>query len=98
MSSLSRELVCLILQFLDEEKFKETVHRSIFFILFYLFILFGLKIDIFYKASFGCREKRTMKNNDFFIYSFNFLIFYFFKCCVFYGNLCVFCFVFTGAK
>ncbi|GMY34068.1 WD40 domain-containing protein [Fagus crenata] len=27
MSSLSRELVCLILQFLDEEKFKETVHR-----------------------------------------------------------------------
>nr|GFA10675.1 topless-related protein 4-like isoform X2 [Tanacetum cinerariifolium] len=27
MSSLSRELVFLILQFLDEEKFKETVHR-----------------------------------------------------------------------
>jgi hypothetical protein len=68
MSSLSRELVCLILQFLDEEKFKETVHRSIFF----LFFLFGLEIDICYKASFGCLEKRTMKNNDFFIYSLNF--------------------------
>ncbi|KAK6153757.1 hypothetical protein DH2020_013396 [Rehmannia glutinosa] len=27
MSSLSRELVVLILQFLDEEKFKETVHK-----------------------------------------------------------------------
>lgn len=35
MSSLSRELVFLILQFLDEEKFKETVHKyakiSLFF-------------------------------------------------------------------
>jgi hypothetical protein len=29
MSSLSRELVFLILQFLDEEKFKETVHKSV---------------------------------------------------------------------
>ncbi|KAH7571484.1 hypothetical protein JRO89_XS04G0060500 [Xanthoceras sorbifolium] len=28
MSSLSRELVFLILQFLDEEKFKETVHKA----------------------------------------------------------------------
>lgn len=27
MSSLSRELVFLILQFLEEEKFKEAVHR-----------------------------------------------------------------------
>lgn len=27
MSSLSRELVFLILQFLEEEKFKESVHR-----------------------------------------------------------------------
>lgn len=27
MTSLSRELVFLILQFLDEEKFTETVHR-----------------------------------------------------------------------
>lgn len=27
MSSLSRELVFLILQFLDEEKFRETVHK-----------------------------------------------------------------------
>jgi len=27
MSSLSRELVVLILQFLDEEKFKEMVHK-----------------------------------------------------------------------
>lgn len=27
MSSLSRELVFLILQFLDEEKFKEAVHK-----------------------------------------------------------------------
>lgn len=30
MSSLSRELVFLILQFLDEEKFKETVHKWVF--------------------------------------------------------------------
>ena len=30
MSSLSRELVFLILQFLDEEKHKETVHRYFF--------------------------------------------------------------------
>ncbi|KAK6124891.1 hypothetical protein DH2020_041377 [Rehmannia glutinosa] len=30
MSSLSRELVFLILQFLDEEKFKETVHKVFF--------------------------------------------------------------------
>lgn len=29
MSSLSRELVFLILQFLDEEKFKETVHKYV---------------------------------------------------------------------
>jgi len=29
MSSLSRELVFLILQFLDEEKFKETVHKCV---------------------------------------------------------------------
>lgn len=27
MSSLSRELVFLILQFLDEEKFKDSVHK-----------------------------------------------------------------------
>lgn len=27
MSSLSRELVFLILQFLEEEKFKESVHK-----------------------------------------------------------------------
>ena len=30
MSSLSRELVFLILQFLDEEKFKETVHKCVY--------------------------------------------------------------------
>lgn len=29
MSSLSRELVFLILQFLDEEKFKESVHKYV---------------------------------------------------------------------
>lgn len=29
MTSLSRELVFLILQFLDEEKFKETVHKYV---------------------------------------------------------------------
>ena len=29
MTSLSRELVFLILQFLDEEKFKETVHKLV---------------------------------------------------------------------
>ena len=38
MSSLSRELVFLILQFLDEEKFKDTVHR--FGFLCYRFRLF----------------------------------------------------------
>ena len=32
MSSLSRELVFLILQFLDEEKFKESVHRFVYYI------------------------------------------------------------------
>jgi hypothetical protein len=32
MSSLSRELVFLILQFLDEEKFKETVHKCVAFL------------------------------------------------------------------
>ncbi|KAF4392699.1 hypothetical protein G4B88_029438 [Cannabis sativa] len=31
MTSLSRELVFLILQFLDEEKFKETVHKYAYF-------------------------------------------------------------------
>lgn len=30
MSSLSRELVFLILQFLEEEKFKESVHKYIY--------------------------------------------------------------------
>lgn len=40
MSSLSRELVFLILQFLDEEKFKETVHKYARFILaFFLFFI-----------------------------------------------------------
>ena len=44
MSSLSRELVFLILQFLDEEKFKETVHKYAYFFpnfaqfLFYIFV------------------------------------------------------------
>lgn len=38
MSSLSRELVFLILQFLDEEKFKETVHKwATFYIYFKIF-------------------------------------------------------------
>jgi len=40
MSSLSRELVFLILQFLDEEKFKETVHKWGYFHLnFVVFIV-----------------------------------------------------------
>lgn len=50
MSSLSRELVFLILQFLDEEKFKDTVHRwatSIFFSFFHscfcIYHLLGFK-------------------------------------------------------
>ena len=34
MTSLSRELVFLILQFLDEEKFKETVHKYVRFFFF----------------------------------------------------------------
>ena len=40
MSSLSRELVFLILQFLDEEKFKETVHKYAYFSLILLTIFF----------------------------------------------------------
>lgn len=32
MSSLSRELVFLILQFLEEEKFKESLHRLVYFL------------------------------------------------------------------
>lgn len=34
MSSLSRELVFLILQFLEEEKFKESVHKYDFVVIF----------------------------------------------------------------
>lgn len=40
MSSLSRELVFLILQFLDEEKFKETVHKQVILISVYGFSSF----------------------------------------------------------
>lgn len=35
MTSLSRELVFLILQFLDEEKFRDTVHKWVFRISFF---------------------------------------------------------------
>lgn len=38
MSSLSRELVFLILQFLDEEKFKETVHKWVILVFIFIFI------------------------------------------------------------
>ena len=38
MSSLSRELVFLILQFLDEEKFKETVHKWVLFPFIFSFL------------------------------------------------------------
>lgn len=40
MSSLSRELVFLILQFLEEEKFKETVHRYVILHFIYFSIFF----------------------------------------------------------
>jgi hypothetical protein len=40
MSSLSRELVFLILQFLEEEKFKESVHRRVIFLFHFLSSLF----------------------------------------------------------
>lgn len=40
MSSLSRELVFLILQFLDEEKFKETVHKWDILVLSFFFFFF----------------------------------------------------------
>lgn len=40
MSSLSRELVFLILQFLDEEKFKETVHKWDILVLFFFGMTF----------------------------------------------------------
>lgn len=50
MSSLSRELVFLILQFLEEEKFKEAVHRSVtaffFNFSFYLFNFLGLILGV----------------------------------------------------
>lgn len=51
MSSLSRELVFLILQFLEEEKFKESVHKYDFFtpLCFYGFFLrfFNLVFELF---------------------------------------------------
>lgn len=47
MSSLSRELVFLILQFLDEEKFKETVHKwgLLLLIIIYYYFLFLVFAD-----------------------------------------------------
>lgn len=42
MSSLSRELVFLILQFLDEEKFKETVHKWGYFVVILCKPMFGM--------------------------------------------------------
>lgn len=39
MTSLSRELVFLILQFLDEEKYKDAAHRSGFFFDFYTLLI-----------------------------------------------------------
>jgi hypothetical protein len=52
MSSLSRELVFLILQFLDEEKFKDSVHRYVpyvrSFINFYFIFVFNFLIYIVY--------------------------------------------------
>lgn len=39
MSSLSRELVFLILQFLEEEKFKESVHRYNLFLPPFIFFI-----------------------------------------------------------
>jgi len=49
MSSLSRELVFLILQFLDEEKFKETVHKYASLRKFTRFSVFNLNCQfIFY--------------------------------------------------
>lgn len=41
MSSLSRELVFLILQFLDEEKFKESVHKYVNFpwLIFFYYVV-----------------------------------------------------------
>lgn len=52
MSSLSRELVFLILQFLEEEKFKESVHKyGLFFLFFFVFISLShtyLCVDFFF--------------------------------------------------
>lgn len=45
MTSLSRELVFLILQFLDEEKFKESVHKWDFLFNFFFFVhVFTIKL------------------------------------------------------
>lgn len=53
MSSLSRELVFLILQFLEEEKFKEAVHRSVtaffnfsFYLFNFLVLILGVKFEL----------------------------------------------------
>lgn len=51
MSSLSRELVFLILQFLDEEKFKETVHKYVPFSILMLQILAHYEQLTFYIAT-----------------------------------------------
>lgn len=56
MTSLSRELVFLILQFLDEEKFKDSVHRLCFFpsasLYMYAFMFFLMFYFLFYGTSF----------------------------------------------
>ena len=49
MSSLSRELVFLILQFLDEEKFKETVHKWDILVLFYFWDDFFFWINLCFR-------------------------------------------------
>ncbi|KAB5552645.1 hypothetical protein DKX38_009956 [Salix brachista] len=58
MSSLSRELVFLILQFLDEEKFKETVHNESIIIIIMLGIAASIRggVGIGRRLSFATRK------------------------------------------
>lgn len=67
MSSLSRELVFLILQFLDEEKFKETVHKYAYSSLILLKIFIFLGFCVIYLVNNGdCGCERLEQESGFF--------------------------------
>lgn len=75
MSSLSRELVFLILQFLDEEKFKDTVHRYAVFVFVFRFCV---RRFVFYGEQFLCvwtRDNNCFALFEFFCVHFSFFFF-----------------------